>query len=127
MSYPSRLARRSARRACRGLALLATPLLAALLHPAGVGAGHEMPFYPGYYPQEIRIETVAPAAAASRLRKSELHAYLGADPFSGRKDPVDVRSVESFGSYLVITFNPAVPALASRESRCEGALRIARS
>ena len=127
MSYPSRLARRSPRRAWRGLALLATPLLAALLHPGGVGAGHEMPFYPGYYPQEIRIETVAPGAAGPRLRKSELHAFLGADPFSGRKDPADVRSVESFGSYLVITFNPAVPALGTRESRCESALKIARS
>ncbi len=127
MSRLCLLARLSRPRAWCRLATPAMSLLAALLRPGGAGAGHEMPFYPGYYPQEIRIETVAPGAAGRRLQKSELHAFLGADPFSGRKDPADVRSVESFGSYLVITFNPAVPALGSRESRCESALKIARS
>ena len=33
-------------------------------------AGHELPFYPGYYPQEIRVETLTPAAAVPLLRNS---------------------------------------------------------
>ncbi len=122
LAMPSRL-----RRASRWLAARATLLLAVLLCPGSAGAGHELPFYPGYYPQEIRLETVPPAAAGRMLQKRELHAYLGADPLSGRKDPADIRSVESFGTYIVITFNPAVSALGSREGRCESALRIARA
>jgi hypothetical protein len=105
--------------------LLSALLFGAPVWPGLAEAGHELPFYPGYYPQEIRVETVAPAAAASKLGKSELHAYIGADPLSGRTDPADVRSVESFGGYVVITFNPSAPAFASRASRCESAQRIA--
>ena len=56
---------------------------------------------------------MAPAAAAPLLQKSEVQAYVGADPFSDRRDPADLRSVESFGCYVVITFNPAAPALSA--------------
>jgi len=91
------------------------------------GAGHELSFYPGYYPQEIRIETVAPQSAGAMLQKGQLHAYVGGDPLRGRSDPGDVRSVESLGGYLVLTFNPASPAAADRESRCDAARRIARA
>jgi hypothetical protein len=118
---PSHLRARSRRSAPPATLLIGVFLCARL-----VEAGHELPFYPGYYPQEIRVETVAPEAAAPKLRKSELHAYVGADPFAGRKDPADIRSLESFGGYLVITFNPSAPTFGSRESRCEGARRIAR-
>jgi hypothetical protein len=57
-------------------------------------AGHELPFYPGYYPQEIRIESLPPAAAAPRLRDGTLHAYVGADPFAGGRLPAHVSSVD---------------------------------
>src|SRR5262249_33983134 len=93
---------------------IGTTLLLLVLACASVAvAGHELPFYPGYYPQEIRIERVAPAAAATLLRKGELHAYVGADPFPDRREPADVRGVGSFGGYVVITFNPAAPAFSS--------------
>ena len=46
------------------LALIAA---CALRRRAAARAGHELPFYPGYYPQEIRIETLAPAAAVPLL------------------------------------------------------------
>jgi hypothetical protein len=111
----------------RWLAVLGPVLLVLLLGPGRASAGHELPFYPGYYPQEIRLDTLPPSTAAPLLGKGELHAYLGADPFSGRKDPADIRSVESFGSYLVITLNSALPAFASRESRCETAIKIGRA
>jgi hypothetical protein len=107
--------------------VLAPALVAGLLWPGWAGAGHELPFYPGYYPQEIRVDTLSPAAAAPLLQKGELHAYVGTDVLAGRRDPADVRSLESFGSYVVVTMNSALPALARRESRCESALRIARA
>ncbi|HKD20084.1 MAG TPA: hypothetical protein VKG23_19700, partial [Thermoanaerobaculia bacterium] len=58
------------------------------------------------------------------LQKAQLHAYVGGDPLAGRSDPSDVRSVESFQGYVVITFNPSTPALAGRDSRCDAAKRI---
>jgi hypothetical protein len=109
-----------------GLASLSAAFLVALLWAHGVDAGHELPFYPGYYPQEIRLETVSPATAASRLLKGDLHAYIAADPFAGRPAPADIRTVESLGSYLVVAFNPSSRALTSQDRRCESALRLAK-
>jgi len=98
-----------------------------LLWAAPSGAGHELPFYPSYYPQEIRLEALPPAAAAPLLKSAKLHAYVGADPFAGGRAPADVKPLESLGGYVVMTFNPASPLAASRESRCEAARRISRS
>jgi hypothetical protein len=93
--------------------------------PAGrTLAGHELPFYPSYYPQEIRVETVPPASAGSLLAKAALHAYVGDDPFAGRRTPAHIGTSESLASYVVVTFNPATPALATPESRCESAARV---
>src|SRR5262249_29115235 len=96
----------------------------ALLWTSSAEAGHELPFYPGYYPQEIRVETVSPSAAGPRLAKGDLHAFIGAAPLAERRVPADIRSVESFGSYLVLAFNPSATAMASRERRCEAAFRL---
>ncbi len=106
----------------RALVLLASCLLWAV--PSG--AGHELPFYPSYYPQEIRIETLAPAAAVPLLKSGAIHAYVGADLFAGGRVPADVKLVESLGGYVVMTFNPASPAAAGRESRCAAARRTAK-
>src|SRR5262245_65994596 len=97
------------------LGLLAAMALAA----SDARAGHELPFYPGYYPQEIRLETVAPATAGPLLAKSALHAYVGDDPFAGRKVPANVGSADSLGGYVVVTLNAKSSALASTERRCE--------
>lgn len=121
-SLPSRRQRGS-----RPLRVVYALLLALISCVSPATAGHELPFYPGYYPQEIRIDTVPLASAAPMLDKSQLHAYVGGDPFAGRPDPQDIRSVESFGGYVVLTFNPASSALASRDARCEAARRIVKS
>jgi hypothetical protein len=86
-----------------------------------------LPFYPSYYPQEIRIQTLPPAAAPSLLKNAGLHAYVGADPFAGGRAPADLKPVESMGGYVVMTFNPSSKAAANRESRCAAARRIAKS
>ena len=96
--------------------------LTAVASPAR--AGHELPFYPGYYPQEIRIESLPAAAAAPRLRNGTLHAYVGADPFAGGRLPAHVSSVDSLGGYLVARFDPAPPDAAAR---CAAASRAGKS
>jgi hypothetical protein len=40
-------------------------------------AGHELPYYPSFYPHEIRIEVVPPEAAT---RPARLARVLGATP-----------------------------------------------
>ena len=90
--------------------------LVGLVPPAH--AGHEFPFYPSYYPQEITLETVPPAVAATRLTDGTLHAYAGADPYPGRPVPGNVTPVESLGAYVVVTPNPAAPFFADRARRC---------
>jgi hypothetical protein len=102
-------------------------LVFCLLWAAPSGAGHELPFYPSYYPQEIRIQTLPPAAAVPLLKRAGLHAYVGADPFAGGRAPADLKPIESLGGYVVMTFNPRSKAAASRESRCAAARQIAKS
>jgi hypothetical protein len=87
-------------------------------------AGHEMPFYPSYYPQEITLEALAPGAAPARFAANTLHAYLGADPFAGRAAPQGVAAVESLGTWVLVTFNPGAKALATATARCEAGRRI---
>ena len=102
--------------------------LAAVLGCAGdAPAGHELPFYPGYYPQEIRVETVALGAAPRLLGKSAIHAYVGGDPLAAKPAAADLGSAESLSGYLVLSVNPASSALATREARCAGVERIAAS
>ena len=80
-------------------------------------AGHEVTFYPSYYPHEIRIETVDPEAAAARLAANSLHVYLGALPAGGAGLPEHVAAVESLESFVVLDVNPASP-VAAAEGRC---------
>ena len=106
---------------------MAALLAAVSLFLASRGdAGHELPFYPGYYPQEIRLETLTPAAAVPLLRGGTLHAYLGADPFGGGRLPNNVASVESLSGYLVARLDPGAPGAATAADRCAAARRIAR-
>jgi len=101
-----------------------TVALALVAGASPARAGHEMPFYPGYYPQEIRIEVLSPAAAVPLLRNGTLHAYVGADPFAGGRLPAHIASVDSLGGYLVARFNPAPPGA---EARCAAAAHAGKS
>ncbi len=98
-----------------------------LVLAAPARAGHESPFYPSYYPQQIRLDTVAPAAAARLLENASIHAYIGADPFAGRAAPRPVAPVESLGSYVVVTLNTASGRTSSPAARCAVAGDVIRS
>jgi hypothetical protein len=94
-------------------------------------AGHESPFYPSFYPQEIRIETIDPATAAAGWPKARVHAYVGGDAFAGGTAPADAAPVESLHTFVVLTFDPSAgrnAALASDpQNRCAAAGRILRT
>src|SRR5712692_4315401 len=65
-------------------------------------AGHEFPFYPSFYPQEITVEALDAHAAAQRLAKGTLHAYAGGDITDSGKSGV----VTSLGGYVVARLEP---------------------
>jgi hypothetical protein len=114
--------------AARGLIGPRRSLVLALLAAAAFGsaseAGHEMPFYPSYYPQEITLETLPPEAAVARLAKNTLHGYVGRDLFAASTPPKDLTPVESLGSWVVVTFNPTAKGLDRPDARCAAGERI---
>ncbi|MGH8725855.1 MAG: hypothetical protein ACREU1_13425, partial [Burkholderiales bacterium] len=77
-------------------------ILGAGLALLGVAhAGHEFPFYPSFYPQEITLEALDARSAAQRLAKGTLHAYAG----TVEKDPAKTGAVASLGGYVVARFD----------------------
>jgi hypothetical protein len=78
-------------------------VLAACLALFGVAhAGHEFPFYPSFYPQEITVEALDARAAAQRLAKGTLHAYAGAE-ITAPPEGAKLGAVASLGGYVVAT------------------------
>ena len=110
----------------RGVTLIGGALFLAALQAAQ--AGHESPFYPSFYPQEIRIDTLDPAAAAVGWNKARVHVYVGADPFSGGPPPADVVTLRRLHSFLVLTFDGTAgghpSGQGSKLDRCAVASRI---
>jgi hypothetical protein len=100
------------------VAVLATLVIAPL-----AWAGHELTFYPSFYPQEISVRWVEPRAAAPLLLKNALHAYAGPDPLAGTPNE-KVRHVESLRGWVVLTFRrPAGEA----EARCAAGAALVRA
>ncbi len=96
-------------------------VLASALALLGVAhAGHEFPFYPSFYPQEITVEALDARSAAQRLAKGTLHAYAGGE-IATKVDAGKTGSVSSLGGYVVANFDPRVPQFADRAARCAAA------
>ena len=93
-------------------------LVVVLAQSVPARAGHEFPYYPSYYPQEIRIETIAPGDAERRLRDASLHAVLGADVFEGGRILRDIDRVEFLGSYVLAVLDGPASSRAARDTRC---------
>ena len=60
-------------------AIAAVGLLVVVAAAARVDAGHESPFSPSFYPHEIQIESVPPAAAAGLRKRSNCRLLLPCD------------------------------------------------
>jgi len=84
---------------------VAAVFVAVVFTTRAAEAGHESPFYPSFYPHEIRIETLDPAAAAAEWPNARVHAFVGDELFVGGEAPADAAVVESLHSYLVLTFD----------------------
>ena len=94
-------------------------LATSLLFAGGQGsAGHSVGHFPSYYPDEIRIDVVDPAAAGKGLVDDTLHAYVGAVPSFASPAPQHVGSAKSLGSLLVLSLNTATARLTSTHDRC---------
>lgn len=103
-------------------------LAAAMLSAAAVPvarAGHEISYYPSFYPQEIRIEPLDPDAAAREFgnAKDPLHAYLGTAPRFAADVPANLKSAVSLRSLIVARINPQ--RLAGRDARCRALVEAA--
>ena len=109
-----------------GQGALAAALLCAAAPPTR--AGHEVSYYPSFYPQEIRIEPLDPERAAREFgnAKDPLHAYLGTPPRFAAGMPSHLKSVVSLRSFITASINSGSDRLTGRDARC-GALRAAAS
>jgi hypothetical protein len=96
--------------------LLVLPV--ALAAVSSAWSGHELPIYPSYYPQEIRIETVDQDQAADLLLASRIQAYLGAAPAFTLGLPDSIGTVESLGSFVVVRLNPGSASAKDEASAC---------
>jgi hypothetical protein len=74
-------------------------LAAGLALLGAAHAGHEFPFYPSFYPQEITVEALDAKTAAQRFAKGTLHAYAGAL----EADLPKTAAVASLGGYVIAT------------------------
>jgi hypothetical protein len=107
--------------------VLLTFLVLFSLLVGGAEAGHEITFYPSYYPQEVAVLFSTPAAAATLLRQKKVHAYAGGDPFAPGVAPPHVRWIESLRGFVVLTFAKSVGAFAEPNARCAGAAVVVRA
>jgi hypothetical protein len=83
-------------------------------------AGHEVSYYPSFYPQEIRIEPLDPQRAAQEFdsKTDPLHVYLGAAPRFTGKAPDHIKSVQSLDSLIMVSVNSKSRHAGTRETRC---------
>jgi hypothetical protein len=103
----------------RPLALVLVLVAAAAV---SAEAGHEIPYYPSFYPQEIAFGVADPTAAPRLLAKGSIHAYIG--PLTAPKGAADLAWVESLRAFVVLTFNPASRTFADARERCAAAARL---
>src|SRR5262245_65386561 len=104
----------------RGTAAMALAVV-VVLGSGRTGAGHSIGHFPSYYPDEIRIDAIDPAAAAAGLVDQSLHAYVGSVPSFSAPPPAHVKVVKSLGSFLVLSFDAGSKRFASAQDRCAAA------
>lgn len=97
-----------------------------VLHPVA-HAGHEVPYYPSFYPQEIRIEPLNQESAAREFANSTdpLHAYVGTAPQFTGDAPAHLKSVVSLRSFITVSINAQSRRAQGRAARCQAVGRVA--
>src|SRR5262249_50092018 len=79
-----------------------------------------VPYYPSFYPQEIRIEPLDPQAAGREFlnTRDPLHAYIGAPPQFSSEPPASLKSVVSLASFITARMPAQSTDAATRQPRC---------
>ncbi len=108
-------------------AALAAALICAVAPRAQ--AGHEVPYYPSFYPQEIRIEPLDPETAARQFANAQdpLHAYVGTAPRFLGDAPGHLKSIVSLRSFIVASASSTSPSVPSRDAHCRAIANAAES
>src|SRR5262245_7401476 len=106
-----------ARGLCPGGAAMSLAVAVILVSGRG-GAGHSVGHFPSFYPDEIRIDVVDPAAAAKGLADMTLHAYVGGIPEFTQPVPDHVKSIRSLGAFVLLSPGPKTQRLATEQERC---------
>jgi len=96
---------------------LAASLLIPLAGSIPVRAGHELPYYPSFYPHEIQLTVSDAGGAAEALRTGLTHATPGTDPFGGAL-PQQIAAAASWGGYVVLTFSREAIRSIAPPQRC---------
>jgi hypothetical protein len=94
-------------------------LIALFAATATIYGGHEMPVYPSYYPQEIRVVHVEPQAAARLLVDAKIHAYVSDERILEKPIPETIGHIDSLGAYLVLTLNRSSALMKDQDSACD--------
>jgi hypothetical protein len=105
------------------------PLLfgSAMLAAAGSAwSGHELPIYPSYYPQEIRIESMEAVRAADSLLANKIQAQVGGAPSFTGAPPDWISAVESLGSFVIVRINPDSAVAKDAASTCAAGKAVLR-
>ena len=103
---------------------LAASLLIPLAGSIPVRAGHELPYYPSFYPHEIQLTVSDAGGAAEALRTGLTHATPGTDPFGGAL-PRQIAAAASWGGYVVLTFSREAIRSIAPPQRCALARDVA--
>ena len=88
--------------------------------------GHELPVYPSFYPHEIEIRTLAPNRAAQALRESNIQAYIGGGLGYTGAPPIQVRAIETLGSFIIVRVNPGSPHANDEAAACTAVKAVVR-
>ena len=98
--------------------LAATILVLGAVLVTVARGGHELPIYPSFYPHEIEIRSLAPEEAIQPLRDGKIQAYVGSGLSFAGAPPVDIRAIESLGSFIVVRVNPESARAQDDASAC---------
>ncbi|HEX7927958.1 MAG TPA: hypothetical protein VF678_10225, partial [bacterium] len=89
-------------------------------------AGHEVSYYPAFYPDRVTITSMDAQAAGKALTGNKLHVFFGGQPSLPATVPDTLRGVQSLGAYAVITLDPTAKGMGTPEARCKAAEEVLR-
>jgi hypothetical protein len=88
--------------------------------------GHELPVYPSFYPHEIEIKSLVSDRAPDALRRGAVQAYVGPGLRLPGTPPIEVRALESLGSFIIVRVNPGSRYAKDEAAACAAVKTVVR-